>query len=327
MSHPRCSAAARDDRRSVSNPASQTVSTRPRRSRVSQELIDQVHQLMERSIEFVPHPEFDAPDPLISLRKLRPESINHEPVRSRAEPGLVFVSGLVKAPLLTPEEEKYWFIWMNFLKFRAERNRRRLDLSRPDRQLVERIQADLAEALSVRNHIVEGNLRLIVALAKKLTASLDHMAELISEGMPPLIRSVELFDISLGNRFSTYATWAVRNQMLRLLKRMRTSLETEPGEDAPSLENLPDWRTSSNSTEAAQELRIDAVRRLLAGLSDRERQIVAARFALEGQPNGQSLADIAERMGLSKERVRQIALNSISKLRESMTYDEFEAMS
>ena len=327
MSHPRCASKARKDTRCDSNPIRKTVSSRPPRTRVSQELIDQVHQLMERSIEFVPHPDFDGADPMVTLRKLRPDSLDHAPVRTRAEPGLVFVSGLVQAPLLTPEEEKYWFTWMNFLKFRAERNRRLLDLGRPDRVLVERIQADLKEALQVRNHIVEGNLRLIVALAKKLTGSLDQMGDLISEGMPPLIRSAELFDISLGNRFSTYATWAVRNQMLRSLKRSRMCLESDPGEDAPSLENLPDWRTLSNSTEATQELRISAVRRLLSSLSERERQIVTARFALEGQPNGQSLADIAERMGLSKERVRQIALNSISKLRESMTYDEFETMS
>ena len=72
---------------------------------------------------------------------------------------------------------------------------------------------------------------------------------------------------------------------------------------------------------------MEAVRRLLSSLSEREREIVTARFALDGQPIGQSLADIAGRMGLSKERVRQIALSSLTKLRESMSYDEFEAIS
>ncbi len=282
---------------------------------------------MEQTIEFVPHSDFERPDAVQVMRKLRPGSLDQPPVFARTEPGIAFVSGLVQTPLLTHDEEVYWFTWMNFVKFRAERNRRLLDLSQPDRKLVARIEADMAEALQARNHIVQGNVRLIISLAKKLTGSIDEMSDLISEGMPPLIRAVELFDISLGNRFSTYATWAIRNQMLRFLKRARTVLDVSTGEDSPSLENLPDRESATLTTEAAQETRMAAVRRLLSSLSEREREIVTARFALEGQPSGQSLADIAGRMGLSKERVRQIALSSLTKLRESMSYDEFEAIS
>jgi len=70
----------------------------------------------------------------------------------------------------------------------------------------------------------------------------------------------------------------------------------------------------------------EAVNRLLASLSERDRHVVAARFGLEGHPNGQTLAEIAEQMGLSKERVRQIVLNSIAKLRAGISYDEFEQL-
>ena len=282
---------------------------------------------MERTIEFVPHADFERADVIQVMQKLRPGSLDKPPVYSRTEPGVAFVAGLVQAPLLTHDEERYWFTWMNFLKFRAERNRRLLDLSHPDRKLVTRIEADIDEALRARNHIVQGNVRLIIALAKKLTGSLEEMSDLISEGMSPIIRAVELFDISLGNRFSTYATWAVRNQMLRYLKRSRSVLDVSSGEESSSLENLPDRESATITTEAAQEMRMGAVRRLLSSLSEREREIVTARFALEGQPSGQSLADIAGRVGLSKERVRQIAMNSLLKLRESMSYDEFEALS
>lgn len=305
----------------------QKISPRVRPKSVSPELIERIRQLMERSIEFVPHPDFDSPRAEIAIQSSCPPAAKTSAGGASGKVGIVFVSGLVDAPLLSPEEEKCWFKEMNFLKFRAERNRRRLDLRRPDLSLVEQIESDLDAAVEVRNRIVQGNVRLIVALAKKLTNSLDLMGDLISEGMVPLIRSVELFDIGLGNRFSTYATWAIRNQMLRSLKRSRFSTEIEPGEDAPSLENLPDWRTLPTTDETTHDLRVTTVNRLLQSLSDRERQILTARFALNGQPAGQSLADIAEQTGLSKERVRQIAINSISKLRESMTYDEFEAMS
>ena len=303
-------------------------SSTPRpKSRYPKELIDRTRHLMERTIEFVPHSDFERPNVIQVMRKLRPGSLDQPRVYARTEPGVAFVSGLVQAPLLSHDEEVYWFTWMNFVKFRAERNRRLLDLSHPDRKLVARIEADIEEARQARNHIVQGNVRLIIALAKKLTGSIEEMSDLISEGMSPLIRAVELFDISLGNRFSTYATWAIRNQMLRYLKRARNLLDISAGEESPSLENLPDRESATLTTEAAQEMRMEAVRRLLSSLSEREREIVTARFALDGQPIGQSLADIAGRMGLSKERVRQIALSSLTKLRESMSYDEFEAIS
>lgn len=282
---------------------------------------------MELAIEFVPHHDFDRRNVLDVLSQLRPSTLDAPRVVTKSEPGIAFVSGLVQAPLLTPDEERYWFTWMNFLKYRAERNRRQLDLKHPDLNLIEWIEADLKEATEARNHIVQGNLRLIVGLAKKLAGSMEQMSELISEGMTPLIRSTELFDISLGNRFSTYATWAVRNQMVRLLKRVRNSPESTLGEDAPSWETLPDRVTPSDANETAQELRVAAVNRLLSSLSEREREIIAARFALDGQPSGQSLAEIAKQIGLSKERVRQITLNTLMKLRETISYDEFEAMS
>ena len=319
---PSAAVAVRPSRRT--DDSGKTSSVAPRASR---ELIERTRQLMEKSIEFVPHVDFDRRNVLDVLRQLRPSSLDAPRVASKRERGIAFVSGLVEAPLLTAEEERYWFTWMNFLKYRAERNRRQLDLNRPNLDLVERIEADLKEAIEARNHIVQGNLRLIVGLAKKLAKSMDEMSDLISEGMTPLIRSTELFDISLGNKFSTYATWAVRNQMIRMLKRAWNSQESTLGEDAPAWENLPDRESVSDASEAAQELRVAAVQRLLASLPEREREIIAARFALDGQPNGQSLADIARQIGLSKERVRQIALNTLTKLRETISYDEFESIS
>ena len=281
---------------------------------------------METTIEFVNHPFFNRTNGLKQVTALRPDSIDHSQDVMRTTPGLAFVTGMVQSRLLSLDEERYLFTWMNFLKSRAEKNRRLLDLRHPDRALVKRICSDLDEAIQVRNRIVQGNLRLVVALARKLTASLDLMSDLISEGTTPLIRSVELFDVSLGNRFSTYATWAVRNQMLRSLKRSRSSLEFVNGDEAASLENLPDKRPVVETTEVGSQMRLEAVNRLLSSLSERERLVVGARFGLEGHAHGQSLADIAGQLGLSKERVRQIVLSSLNKLRNALTYDEFESM-
>jgi len=289
-------------------------------------LIERTRQLMEQTIEFVCHPHFDQLDFESTFLSRLPLAADSNERINRDAPGQAFVTGLVRAPLLTADEEKYWFTRMNYLKSRAERNRRRLDLRHPDEELVDCIQADVDEAVAIRNRIVQGNLRLIVALAKKLSGSVDEMSDLIGEGMAPLIRAVELFDISLGNRFSTYATWAARNQMLRWLKRTRQSPERTLGEDAPSMDNLPAERPVAERDESSPEIRVNAVHRLLTSLAERERQIVAARFGLEGQPHGQSLSEIAIQMGLSKERVRQIVMQSLLKLKNEITIKEFEAM-
>ncbi|MBC8114518.1 MAG: sigma-70 family RNA polymerase sigma factor, partial [Candidatus Saccharimonas sp.] len=201
--------------------------------------------------------------------------------------------------------------------------------NRPDEALVERIESDLREAVRVRNRIVQCNLRLVVALSKKLSVAkqvgaLDQMSELISEGTLPLIRSVELFDVSLGNRFSTYATWAVRNQMFRFLKRRDSRIDCFGGEDDLWMNRLVDDRAYPEHDERRAAQREQLVRRLMSQLSERERVVIASRFGLDGHPQGQSLNDIAQQLGLSKERIRQIVIASLEKLHEVANVSEIE---
>ena len=67
------------------------------------------------------------------------------------------------------------------------------------------------ETLATRNRIVCANLRLVVSIAKRYVRPGQNFSELVSDGNVSLMRAVRLFDYSLGNRFSTYATWAVVN--------------------------------------------------------------------------------------------------------------------
>lgn len=292
-----------------------TTPRRPARQQVraNPELLGRIRDWIEREIAFVNHPEFASRDAARRLAESKPDSLD-TPCEALSETTVAFVAGLVDAPLLTPDEEVYLFKWMNFLKFRAERQRQRLTLNAPDESQIQRVEADLQQAVEVRNRIVRSNLRLVVALARKLSTSVDQMSELIGEATLPLIRAVELFDIGLGNRFSTYATWAVRNHMLRCLKRRQSTLERVSAQDQLWLDRMPDQRSDPDDEVRRSAQHLDSVQRLLATLTDRERLVITARFGLEGQPHGQSLHDIADRIGLSKERVRQIALAAISKL-------------
>ncbi len=273
-------------------------------------------KFLTQPIDYVDHPAFHRPRPERRLQAQNP--LPDQCAEATTLPGVTFVAGFVSAPLLTAAEEESLFAWMNFHRFRAEQLRRKALKSAVAAREMARIRRELALSHELRNRIVSSNLRLVVALAKKLSRSLDHMSELISEGVLPLIRSVELFDISLGNRFSTYATWAVRNQMLRCIKRAGQPLVA--CQNDANLEVIADQRPEVD-LEHVNDSRMIQVQSLLAELPDRERLVLRARFGLSGEPAGQSLAEVADRVGLSKERVRQIVLQTLENLRQRLDFN------
>ena len=111
---------------------------------------------------------------------------------------------------------------MNYLKFRVFRLRQCLDPETATVAQVVEIESLVREALGIRNHIVESNLRLVTARAKKFASSSGlPLDELISEGNIGLVQAVEHFDFSRGTKLSTYATWAITNKLLAYLQRAR----------------------------------------------------------------------------------------------------------
>jgi RNA polymerase sigma factor (sigma-70 family) len=274
-------------------------------------------RLAATEVAYIAHPAFVRRNAAEWIAAHRPSTLDDRsaPECRVSGPGVAFLSCLVQERLLAPQEEVYLFLRMNYLKHRAEVLRRRLKPEQPDAELIATIQQALKEAAKCRDRLVTANLRLVVAVATKLSYSIDALGELVSEGLIPLIRAVELFDVSRGHRFSTYATWAVRNQMVRVLQRQRQSRERLFVAEQPSWDRIADVRPATANDERTNQERQSYVAGLMAQLSDRERQIVSARFGLNGHPSGRSLAEIADELDLSKERVRQIALQALEKLR------------
>ena len=99
---------------------------------------------------------------------------------------------------------------MNWLKFKAATIRGRLDPRRASLRQIEQVEGLLAEAETVKAILITSNLRLVVSIAKKFIDASWAFDELVSEGNLALMRSVEKFNFALGNRFSTYATYAIQ---------------------------------------------------------------------------------------------------------------------
>jgi RNA polymerase primary sigma factor len=226
---------------------------------------------------------------------------------------------LCQFDVLSAEEERRLFLRFKQVKAQASR----LGCPSPSRQAdlpSEALAALSGEAVAIRNRIVESNLRLVVSLAKHFAAPQRSLEDLVSEASLPLIRCVESFDAARGTRFSTYATRALRNFFAKLRRRdcrSRSRVLTDGG-----LSHIPAAQGRSGACDRlirAEDL--NRLRERLAHLPRRERLLVAERFGLTRDRPPRTFRELGVRHGLSKERVRVITSEAISRLQ--LSFDEW----
>jgi RNA polymerase primary sigma factor len=218
------------------------------------------------------------------------------------------------ATILSRDQEAHLFRKMNYLKSRADRLKEQLDPDRPSSRKLDEIERLLSEARAVKNRIVEMNLRLVISIAKTRVGAGYGLSECVSDGNLALIQAVDGFDFARGYKFSTYATRAIRNQLGR---NKRRSIRRRGLSLAACEESLTAPESDPDEPEAEEDRgRLEsAVRRWLGRLGERERQVLASHYGLGGVPQ-QTLTQIGQQLGITKERVRQIEDGARAKLRK-----------
>jgi RNA polymerase sigma factor (sigma-70 family) len=244
----------------------------------------------------------------------------------------------------------------------------------PDGVVEDELRRLVAEGEDAKDRFIRANLRLVVSIARRYVRSGMPMLDLIQEGNTGLVRAVEKFDYVRGYKFSTYATWWIRQAISRAIaqqertvrlpvhlvedvNRMRNvarqltrehgsdpepeqiavamdvpvdrvrelmrwsqdtvSLDTPVGDDGDT--NLGDLVADSD-VPSPEDVVLAAMERtriegLLNHLDDRSAGIMRARYGLE-DGREHSLTEVATRFSLSRERIRQLEIQALGRLRE-----------
>ncbi|MFH0770527.1 MAG: sigma-70 family RNA polymerase sigma factor [Candidatus Peregrinibacteria bacterium] len=221
---------------------------------------------------------------------------------------------LCEEPLLREEEERFLFCRYNYLKYRACRLRDALDRDSPSPDTVREIERLLVQAESIKDHIIEANNRLVISLVKKFVSPRHSFDDLLSDGIVAMMHAVEKFDWDRGFRFSTYAYRAiVRTAYRKISDRQHDHTRFMTGADNV-LSGAEDNRGEGRMSEHEWSDLRAKLARFVDRLDRREQCIIRSRFALGMHRKVRTFQCLADKLGVSKERVRQLEQRAIAKM-------------
>jgi len=226
------------------------------------------------------------------------------------------------APLLNFEQEQLLFRAMNLLKFRVNKLRSRLSPSAPSRKAMDQIEEMLQTVERVRSQLVNSNLGLVYSIARKFTSQDCDFDDFSSDGCMILLGAIDRFDYSRGFRFSTYATHSIQRHFYRAWRVQQRRKERFPNAAAEMLCEVPNATVERPLWDNPEAVANHLLASAESVLDEREHHILLSRFGLNSATaQGRTLREIASDMGISKERVRQIQLMALEKLRDLLPPD------
>lgn len=270
-------------------------------------------QRLNTPIEFVHDDRFDDPNAVHEILESSPaclEGVDDASSTIYAQEFLLPTTNILKQP-----EEQALFLAMNCRLFLAEKRRRQALARTPTEADLRCMQRMLDEAKVCRLKIATANQRLVVSIAAKFSKEQHALSDLIGEGNLNLMKAIDLFDVSRGFRFSTYATYAISRHLGRIRKREWTRKNRWSNEiQEPIIEDRPaEWIDQHPG---------QLVKMILNELPPREQDILKLRFGLGEDEQEHTYEEIAKRFGISKERVRQLIVRACSqaKIRYAKAY-------
>lgn len=225
------------------------------------------------------------------------------------------LASLYEWPLLSREQEAHQFRLMNFLKHKLHKLRQSINPDQPRVKEMRQVEELRLKIQDVKNRLINCNMRLVASIAKKHSLQGESLFELISDGNVSLLRAVEKFDYGRGNKFSTYASWAIMKNYARSIPEEKKQREHYLTGAEDVFEARADVRSDEQELLAQAETARSKINILLDGLDPRTREVIKMRNGLDGSAE-MTLEQIGKLFGITKERVRQINVRGMKQLRE-----------
>ncbi len=229
--------------------------------------------------------------------------------------------------LLTASEERTLFHQFNYCRYRVVELKQEIGHEPITPQLALEVLSWHRRAERFREQIVQTNLALVLAMAKRTRMTEMDFADLVSEGNMALLRAVNKFDVSRGFKFSTYACRAILKAFSRMGVSASKYRQLFPTDFDPKLErsDFMESKRAQHEDDCVDEVRVIMTENR-ADLSDIEQSVIEHRFALgrgRQQPGERplTLEQVGKIIGVTKERVRQIQNKALDKIRQKLESD------